>query len=65
MSDGWIKVDLDVSHRLLGCDISFHDETPSMRLDESRASEPLFWEDRTHTIFTALQLISRLFTLLC
>ena len=61
MSDDWIKVELDVSDRLLGCDISFHDETPSMRLGESRASEPLFWEDRTRGIFTALQMISRLF----
>ena len=61
MSDGWIKVELNVSDRLLGCDICFHDETPNMRLDESRASEPLFWEDRTHAIFTAHQMISLLF----
>ncbi len=61
MSDRGIKVELDVSDRLLGCDIGFHDETPSMRLDESRASEPLFWEDKTRAIRTAFQMISRLF----
>ena len=61
MSDGWIKVELNVSDRLLGCDICFHDETPNMRLDESRASEPLFWEVKRRGIVTAHQMISRLF----
>src|SRR5262245_25922722 len=59
MSDQWAKVSFDVSDKILGCDVEFHDGTTA-RLGPQQTSEKLFHEARTGKKFDVGQMISDL-----
>jgi hypothetical protein len=59
MSDQWAKVSFNVSNKVLGCDVEFHDGTTA-RLGPREIGKKIFHETRTGKDFDVQQMISNL-----
>jgi len=59
MADNWTKITFDVSDKILGSDIEFHDGS-KLRLGPERTEEKLFRDAKTGLLLNTIELISHL-----